>query len=173
MIVSWLLFVGSAWSAVWDEPYRVNHDLGVSLVVALGPHADRKRFGVGIDASTHRYWHSTPRRSDVKNHPAPLASVAAHLVWNAPFVDTSVTTAFGLMHPFVVADIGFVSGIGVQGQAGLVMSSDGSAGPLLGGMVGLPLWETRLEATRWQGAWHNPRVATGPQLPLTCCGTYD
>ena len=160
---------GPASAAFWDQPARVGITVGASLVVALGKHPDRARYGFGLDAGYQRFWQDGPYYSNTPYRVAPLATIAAHVGWTKPFAFAEVTAVAGPMYPTLVADGGFIPLVGGQIGIGLGLATDGWAGPIWVGTVVGPWVEARVEASRWKGAWHAPILALGPALEINCC----
>ena len=151
----------------WKSRRSTGYTLGISLVANLGPAEDRKRFGVAADAQAEWFWHNS--REPI--HPAPLAVAGVQVGWTAPFGHSQVYAQLGPMLPAVVADGGFLPGLGMLVGGGLGMSSDGSAGPLLTASAVAPWLQGRFDVSRWQQDWHAPRLSVGPSLQMACCTT--
>jgi hypothetical protein len=167
------LLAVSAHAGFWDRSARVDHSVGLSLVVNLGPAEDRARIGVAADVLIERFWADRPYWADEPvNRAAPLLTLAAHVGWTHPVVWSEVTGVAGPMTPWQVGDFGFTPLIGAQVGLGLQLATDGSAGPLGVATALGPRSEARIEITRWSGGWHAQRLLLGPRLSLDCCGYF-
>lgn len=164
-----LLTTTPAQAAIFAASDRRGFNAGVSLVVNLGPAADRARFGVGLDVGRQWFWHEGPYRSDVPNHLAPLATVALHVLWTRPVTSASLTAMGGPLYPWQVGDGGFRPLLGAQVGGGLGLSTDGAAGPVLAAEVLGPWTDARLDVTRAAGAWRSPHLSLGLNAELNCC----
>ena len=147
-------------------PWNGVVNIGLSLLVSLGPADDRARFGVGLDAEMQRLAHEGPFWGSGERRPGLAVGGTAHVMWVHPYVTAELTGRVGVIHPLEVADAGFVPLAGVQSLIGVAMSTDGSAGPVIGAGVPLPFSALRFEATRYRGAWHAPRIAGGVMAPM-------
>lgn len=156
----------------WERPPRLGLGLGLDLVVHLGPLDDKKRFGVAADGWAERTWLDRPYWRDTSGpQPTPAIRAEAQMGWSPPhgFSNLSLQVGGQLASG---ADGGYLTLGGFYGGAGLGMSTDGVAGPMLLTMAAAPLVAARLDTTRWQGAWGAPRLSVGPNVPMNCCGTY-
>ncbi len=171
----------------WQRNLSPGAFLGISLLGSLGPAADRSRFGVAVDATAEAIWHRSSYLDAVQNHVTPVARTSAQFGWiparppapapgsepTTPVFFNQLTVQGGAMYPAHVADGGYIHGAGLLGGLGLGMATDGSAGPIVTGTALAPLFQARIEATRWQERWHAPRLSIGPQLPMNCCSYYQ
>jgi hypothetical protein len=142
------------------------------VVVNLGRIEDRARVGAAVDAGWSWFWAELPYYHDGPvDLPAPEITLAVHAGWTHPVVWSEVTAVAGPLQPLQVFDGGYLRLIEAQAGVGLGMATDGAAGPLLVGALHVPSVEGRVEATRWGGGWHAPRLLVGPHLSLDCCST--
>jgi len=168
-----LLWAPGAQAGLLDVNPKGGITAGVHLVVALGPVDDGGRVGVGVDAGLQRFWHEGPYRSDLSYHLAPLATATARMAWVRRAAHIELIASAGALYPLMVGDGGFMPLAGLQAGAGLGLSSDGSAGPIVSANLLAPYAEARVQAMRWDGGWHAPRLSVGPMLELNCCVYYQ
>jgi hypothetical protein len=162
-----LLLATAAHAAFWDRGTNGGYVVGLNVVVSLGAADDRARVGVAASGQLLYTW---AQRGELL--PAPLFTLDARIGWTHPYVFSELGVLGGAMQPLLIGDGGFLPLIGAQGGAGLQLSTDGSAAPILIGAVVAPYAEARVEAARWQGEWHAPRLMFGPALSLNCCSYY-
>ena len=171
----WLALAGAVAHAtpVWERPAKGNVVVGVGLVAHLGPLDERQRFGVEVDGALQRIWHDSPYYTpDFRLEPTPVVQLQWQVGWSPGVWFSELNGQVGALYPMLVGDGGYQPGVGAMGGAGLVLSTDGSVGPIVTGSVLGPLSGARVAVTRWQGAWHAPRLSVGLQLPVTCCSYY-
>ena len=171
----WWAWVGTVAYAtpVWERPMKDNVVVGIGVLAHLGPLDDRKRFGVEVDGALQRIWHDSPYYTpDFRLEPTPVVQAQWQVGWSPGVWFSELNGQVGALYPMTVADGGYVPGGAAMGGGGLVLSTDGSVGPIVTGSVLGPLSGARVAVTRWQGAWHAPRLSVGLQLPVTCCSYY-
>jgi hypothetical protein len=171
LLLAAAVLAGPRAEAAGNDGYVV----GLALAVNLGPHPDRARVGVAIDAGWQRFWHETPwgYPGELPMRVGPIASATAQAGWTRPVAWAQVTAAGGALYPLVVADGGFIPAIGGQVGAGLGLATDGFAGPVLTGQILGPHLGARFDVGRWRGAWHAPRVSAGLEVEANCCSWYE
>jgi len=139
------------------EPGKENLQAGFSVIWHLRKPTDRARVGVGVDALWSRIWHEQTDRE----HVAPSVGVGLHAFWTKPWVTTAVTARAGIQRPLLVGSAGYIELAGLEAVTGLQLSTDGTAGPIVGALANSYLTEVRIEAAHTQRGWQPARLVLG------------